>query len=261
MLERIDEYLKQWREPIWDGLYRRQEGVCRQLMEQAWEAWRGLDADEGERQAVGIYLEYLEHEIEESFSTDPEHRAELIRETLHRLSREAGSWLAEIIQARVLLSLRSWAHVCGVLELARADVDRLWAKVPPEDIDHQTWSYLGMWAFSAGQLDYLKKGYRYFVTQPVDFLRDFSRQRFKVMIALREERCQRRDLERLIELTPHLRHAQWLGRNIAAFCTEHGLWDDGLTRMLDDKVRSLRYAAPQTPLRTKPEGHLHELGF
>ena len=261
MLERVDEYLKQWREPIWDGLYRRQEDVCRELMEQAWQAWRDGDADEGERQAVSIYLEYLELEIEESFSTDPERRTELIREALHRLSRDVGSWLAEIVQARVLLSLRCWAHVCGVLVLDRADVDRLWALVPPEDIDHQTWTYVGMWAFSAGELDYLRKGYRYFVTQPIDFMRDFSRQRFKVMIALLEERCQRRDLERLIELVPHLRHAQWLGRNIAAWCMERELWDDGLQQSLDSKVRSLRYAAPKTPLRTKPEGKRVELGF
>jgi hypothetical protein len=126
--------------------------------------------------------------------------------------------------------------------------------VPEEDRNHQMMSYLAFWAFSRREKDYLEACYRFFLTQPVDFMVDFSRQRAKVMLMLAEERCERSDLVKLIELAPHLMHLQWIGRNIAGPLMESSLWDDELQAQLERRIRRLRNSTPDVPPSDEPPG-------
>jgi hypothetical protein len=256
MLERVDRWLEQWRRPIWDSIYRRDKEDCLRVLDQAEAAWIIYDESRDKRMAARLYLDSLTCEVAESFTAVRDIKRGLVLETLEQLSQPMEEPLATMMQARVLLTLRCWAHVQGIFPLDIQDVERWFNKLPPEDRDHQLMSYLALWAFTVEHAGFLEMSYHWFLTQRVLYLVAFSRQRVKVMLALIERRCARRDLCKLIDLAPHMMHLQWIGRHVAAFCQDHGLWDDELQEKLDYKIRQLRQVAPQAPPREVPEGIL-----
>lgn len=256
MLEIVDRWLEQWREPIWDSIYTRDEVNCLRVLDQAEGAWLLYDASPDQRNAARIYLDFLHCQVAESFMPVRDIKRGLVLEAADSLSQPLDMPLATMMQARVLLTLRCWAHVQEILPLEVQDVERWFDRLPPEDRDHQLMSYLAFWAFTAEHAGFLESSYRWFLTQKVGFLVAFSRQRVKVMLGLIERRCNQRDLSKLIDLAPHLMHLQWIGRHIAAFCMRHNLWDETLQNELNRKIRRLRLVAPQPPPREVPEGIL-----
>jgi hypothetical protein len=259
MLENVDRWLEQWRKPVWEALYRRDEESCRHELAQAIAGWEMYAATTDERQAARLYLDFLQCQADESFQAARDLKRGIVLEAIEQLANPVDSTVARTMQARVLLTLRSWAHILSVYPLQRAEVDRLFAQIPAEDLDHQCVSYLAFWSFAIREAHYLQIAYRYFVTQSVDFMVDYSRQRVKVMLVLTEGRCERDDLVKLIELAPHLMHAQWIGRHVAAFCMDSELWDDGLQGLLATRVTELRDKPPQVPPRSEPEGFVINL--
>jgi len=256
MLELVDRWIEQWRGPVWDSIYRRDEEECLRVLDQAEAAWIIYDASPDKRDAARLYLDFLTCQVAESFTPVRDIKRGLVLETLEQISEPLDSPLPTMMQARVLLTLRCWAHVQDIFPLEVADAERLFDKLPPEDRDHQLMSYLAFWAFTVEHAGFLEMAYHWFLTQRVCYLVAFSRQRVKVMLALIERRCSRRDLGKLIDLAPHLMHLQWIGRHVAAFCQDHGQWDDELQDRLDRKTRQLCKMAPQAPPREVPEGIL-----
>lgn len=254
MLEHIDRWLEQWRKPIWDALYRRDESGARAVLEQAITAWDSYDSTADIRAAMRMYLDFLSCQIDESFKPIRDIKRGILLDCAERIAAVVDLPLVHIMRARVLLTLRCWAHVQSVHPLARLDADRWYVAVPVEDRDHQMMSYVAFWAFTLQEMDYLREAYHYFVTQPVNFMVDFSRQRAKVMLMLAENRFARQDIVKLIDLAPHLMHLQWIGRHIAAHCMSQQQWDNQLQAQLDEKVRRLRDTVPHAPLRDVPVG-------
>jgi len=256
MLELVDRWLEQWRAPVWDSIYRREEAECLKVLDQAEAAWLIYDASPDRRQAARIYLDFLTCQVEESFTPVHDIKRGILLDAAERLAQPVEEPLATMMQARVLLTLRCWTHVQDVFPLEIQDADRWFDKLPPEDRDHQLMSYLALWAFTVEHAGFLETSYRWFLTQKVGFLVAFSRQRVKVMLALIERRCSKRDLSKLIELAPHLMHLAWIGRHVAMACMEQDLWDEKLQSELNRKIRKLRHVAPEAPPREVPEGLL-----
>lgn len=254
MLEHVDRWLEQWRRPIWEALYRRDEAGCRNELAQAEIAWDAYAVTTDEREAARLYLDFLTCQVDESFKPVRDLKRGLVLEALEQLAKPVETPLAITMQARVLLTLRCWAHVQSIHPLSREEVDRWYKIVPEEDRDHQLMSYIAFWAFSRREQGYLEACYRYFLTQPVEFMVDFSRQRAKVMLLLAENRCQHADLEKLIGLAPHLMHLQWIGRHVAGPLMERGLWNTELQEQLELKIRGLRDSTPEVPPRDEPPG-------
>ena len=67
MLENVDRWLEQWRKPVWEALYRRDEENCRRELAQAIAGWEMYAATTDERQAARLYLDFLQCQVDESF--------------------------------------------------------------------------------------------------------------------------------------------------------------------------------------------------
>ena len=254
MLYEINQWLEKWRRPVWETIYRGEAEVSRRLIREAYAAWEAWEADQDDRAAAKLYLDFLEHQVEETYCADATAAAVLIHEALRNLARPQITPRAVVMQARVLLVLRCWAHHQGVKDLPVELATELLSQVPEEDLDHQAYSYLAFWAFIVREKPFLERAYRYFLIQPVDFMVDYSRQRVKVMLALVEGPCEAEDLLKLVNLMPHPRHAEWVGRYVKPRCEELGIWSDDLDIRFKGRVASLAIGRPQVPPRDKPEG-------
>jgi len=249
----INQWLEKWRRPIWETIYRAEEPVSKRLVKEAYADWETWDTGADEKAAARLYLEFLDHQVEETYCPDPAAAAQLIRGAVDKLSRPVDTPLAMVMQARVLLTLRCWAQHQEVLDLPVEVAMRYLEEIPEDDFDHQLMSYLAFWAFIVSDQGILEKTYRFFLIQPLDFMVDYSRQRVKVMLGLVKETCESEDLVKLINLMPHPRHAQWVKQYVMPRCQELGLWSEDVDIHYKSRVTSLSLGRPQVPPRNRPE--------
>ncbi|MCB1219793.1 MAG: hypothetical protein H7A35_09440 [Planctomycetales bacterium] len=253
MLEHIDRRLAQFSNPIREFVYTRDEGACNQVLDDAWRWLSQQKLSTDEMQAMKMVLHFLEFQVSDAFTTDKDKRRQQILYVLRSLSEPIIDPTSSVMQARILLTLRCWAHRSYDVRLSLKQFEQWFNMIPESDVDSKCWNYISFWAFDTRADDYLKAAYRYFLTSPVDFAVDFSRQRLKVMVGLIEGTCKVKDVERLIELMPHYYHIRWFMRNIVPFCKSLQLWTPALEGAFSAKSRELM-DSPQVPPRTVPQG-------
>ena len=253
MLEHIDRRLARFSDPIREYVYTRDEGACNQILDDAWRWLSQQKLSTDEMQAMKMVLHFLEFQVSDAFTTDKDKRRQQILYVLRSLSEPIIDPTSSVMQARILLTLRCWAHRSYDVRLSLKQFEQWFNMIPESDVDSKCWNYISFWAFDTRADDYLKAAYRYFLTSPVDFAVDFSRQRLKVMVGLIEGTCKVKDVERLIELMPHYYHIRWFMRNIIPFCKSLQLWTPALEGAFSAKSRELM-DSPQVPPRTVPQG-------
>jgi hypothetical protein len=251
MLEVLDNWLEPFRLRAWDAAYRREEQAARQAVADAARFCDSCNASADESSALAIALDFMDTQVNESFLADPEGRAGLLLDAITRIGRPQQGPLARAIQARSLLTLRCWAARFDYAPLTPAEVESLFNRIPYEDLEHHNWTFLSFWAFQQRDSYYLSLAYKQFLTKPFDFMIDFSRQRLKVMLQLVEGRCLDRDVQRLIELLPHLMHVNWMREHIVPACIDAGIWDVDLNNRLLRREQALIDAGPVPPPRER----------
>lgn len=256
MLETVDKWLDPWRIKIWDALYRREELEARGLLDRARRALDNAGLEEENREAAALCLDFTEFQVYESFAPNHDVRAQLISRVLEQFEPEPSTETGRVMRARILLTLLCWAQRYEVLEAREQQIRALLHVVPEEDLDHQNWTYLAVWAFSASDAEVLNRAYRKFLTEPYDFMVDFSRQRLKVMVQLVEGRCSVKEIERLIDFLPHLNHVAWLRQFLVPRLVDSALWSPELNARLVAKERDIIAQGPKPPPRehTVPSG-------
>ncbi|MEZ5338653.1 MAG: hypothetical protein R3F46_10335 [bacterium] len=200
MIQHLDNWLAQYRTPFWEAIYLDNNAACQASLQQARDALANAPFSEDERQALGVYVDFMQYQLKHYFAANAMQRAELARGQIVSISMASRGPLATVMEARCSLTQRCWAHAMHGIGIPRGHVDRFFGQVPEEDRDHQLMNYLSFWAFAMRDLDYMEQSYRYFLLVPVEFMVDFSRQRVKVMQAALRLELERHDLLRLIEL-------------------------------------------------------------
>jgi hypothetical protein len=253
VLKQIDRRLSQFGEPIREHVYTRDEAACSQVLDSAWRWLATQQVSKDEQQAMKMYLHFLEFQVSDAFTQEKDKRRQQILYVMRSLSDPIIDPISSVMQARVLLTLRCWAHRSYDVRLSLKQFEQWFNMIPEEDIDARCWNYISFWAFATRADDYLRAAYRYFLTSPVDFMVDFSRQRLKVMVGLIEGRCTVKDVERMIELMPHYYHIRWFLKNIVPFCKNLHLWTPALEGAFNNKSRELM-DSPRVPPRSVPQG-------
>ena len=260
MLEVLDQWLEPHHQAVWAGIYLHNESHSREALT---DAYRLLDASsfpDDERNALTIYLNFLGHQADFYFRQPPESDgAEILQRAASLLSIPQHQPVSSSMQSRVLLTICCFAHARGALTLAETDAALWLSRVAESDMDHQTWNYISFWAFAIRDTEYLTRAYRYYLTRPVDFMVDFSRQRIKVLISLTEGRCMIGDIERMINLMPNPLHTDWFRWFLQPACIQQGLWTEGLALALSRREAEVglnRSIPPSTAPRDRLRGNI-----
>lgn len=253
MLELIDRWLDQYHDTAWECIYTRDHGRAQAQLGLAQEALAQRAGSDDELAAIKLALAALDYEVADAFAPDDSERRRLLEGCLDRLQEaDPQGPLESTVRARLLLTMRALAHLRGVRGLPAAEAEMLWRAVPREDTDHKMASYCAFWAFNTPHHDILRQCYRFFLTAPIDFMVDFSRQRVRVMLSIVEGHLEAQELEELIGLMPHPLHLEWFMQHLYPACRRHGCWSHALEMQLKYKAEQLQSNPPQPPPRDKP---------
>lgn len=249
MLEELDKWLDPWRIKVWDALYRREEAEARSLVERSRRTLENAGFAPAEHEAAALCLDFTAFQVDESFAADHEVRAGCIEKVLEQFAPEPQHEIARVMRSRILITLLCWAQRYEVLEAREQQIRTLLHVVPESDLDHQNWTYLATWAFAARDAAILGRAYRKFLTEPFDFMVDFSRQRLKVMLQVLEGRGEPREIVKLIDLLPHLNHVAWLRQHLVPVLVDTGLWSPELNARLVAREHDIVAQGPKPPPR------------
>ncbi|MCB1216571.1 hypothetical protein KDL44_04225 [bacterium] len=256
MIQHLDNWLAQYRTPFWEAIYLDNNTACQASLQQARDALANAPFSEDERQALGVYVDFMQYQLKHYFAANAMQRAELARGQIVSISMASRGPLATVMEARCSLTQRCWAHAMHGIGIPRGHVDRFFGQVPEEDRDHQLMNYLSFWAFAVRDLDYMEQSYRYFLLVPVEFMVDFSRQRVKVMQAALRLELERHDLLRLIELMPHRMHAAWFEKLLLPVLQEKKLISESTLAAFEQKRSELLARPPAVPPRSQSPGKI-----
>ena len=256
MIRHLDNWLDNFRRPVWEAIYLNDRAKCEEVLQQADRALEAVMFPPDDKEAVQVYLRFLRYQLRHYF-LDAEHTAaDLARAEMVNLSAAEHGPLTSLMQARCSLTQRCWAHAVHGISLPAPYVDRWYTQIPEEDHEHQMMNYMSFWAFVTENLYYLDQSYRYFLLQPVEFMVDFSRQRLKVMQAIVKDELERSDLLRLIELMPHRMHADWFEKVVLPVLTRKNMIGEDTLAIFKAKKHELEQQAPQIPPRTRKTGKI-----
>ncbi len=245
MLKRADDWLKPHRDAVWDGLYRREEQLCREALQRAWSAWSEYELNHDLGYALRLYLDFLEFQVEDSFV--PRDDGQRIRAAIQEIAKPTAAPLARVMRARTLITLRCWAHWERALDLGIGELNSLFREVDIGEIDGQGWTFIAYWAFDQREAGYLSLAFETFITQPLDYLGYYSKLRLGVMLALVEGDCKRQQLEHLIDETKYLHQLQWIEARGSEAAAALGLWDSAMQAYCARRRAELERLKPLPP--------------
>lgn len=228
MLEKIDRWANQWRIPMWEALYTQDEPAALKAIADARSAFTEVcttkKVNDDAQLAVELLLGMMDTDTAYTFAP-ADARGEVLRERVGKLDTSHAGPLSKVMRARVLLTMRSFAHRVSGWELD-TDVAESWLKIMDnKDVDNQCYTYLALWAYHIRNIELLKIAKRFYLLNPSDFMPDFARARFNVMMTLIRNKCKEEYVLELIELIPHPLHYEWFRNEIVPECKLRRVWN------------------------------------